>query len=444
MKDERKLIGELLIEHGYISRNQLEEALEAQQSKNEKLCNILIDLGHLGEAGFLEFLSSMPGTASIELSSCELSPDILKTVPAELAHRLELVPIGTIGAVLTVAMVCPLDTVGRQELEHATGLKVRPVLCSRASVIPILEKYYGDHDTEATEPQEPYEPAETQGLEESLKLSGVARLIEEIEDLPTLPDIVQRVSQIADNPDSSAADLAEAISTDGSISAKLLRLANSPAFGFSRQISQVKDAVTLLGFTETKTLVTSVAILGFLADDVDLDFRAYWNHSFTCATLSRLIAKRLKTGGVETAFVAGLLHDVGKMAVAMTLPGKQAKIAELCAAGDMTEIQAEEAALGLNHAEVGYQLGEHWLLPPDLTAAIRGHHTPEPEAKPTSIARVLYLADILCKLPPSRLESELDFDANIRDVLELLQLSEQDLNEALNDFAKIASDIPAL
>ena len=444
MKDKKKRIGELLIDHEYISHHQLEEALRAQESKSEKICNILIDLGYLSESDFLEFLSSMPGTASVQLSSCELSPEILETVPAKLAHRLELVPIGTIGNVLTVAMVCPLDTVGTKELEHATGMKVRPVLCSRASVVSIIERYYGHHETDATGPEEPCEPDGTPGLEESLRLSGVARLVEEIEDLPTLPDIVQRVSETANDPNASAADLAEVIATDGSISARLLRLANSPAFGFSRQISRIKDAVALLGFTETKTLVTSVAVLGFLADGVDLDFRAYWNHSFACATLSRLIAKRLRTGGVETAFVAGLLHDVGKMALAMKLPGKQAKVAELCAGGDMTAIQAEEAVFGLTHAEVGYLLGERWLLPPDLTSAIRGHHTPGPEAKPTDIARVVYLADVLCKVPPSDLAGEMDIDESVRDVLELLQLPERELSEALNDFSEIASDIPTL
>ena len=440
-KEKKKKIGELLIDHGYISSSQLEEALKAQGSKNQKICSILMDLGYLSEEGFLEFLSSIPGTASIKLSSCELSPAVLETVSYEMAHRLELVPIGKIGKVLTVAMVCPLDAVSRRELEQATGLTVRPVLCSRNAVIRSLERYYGTHQWAGDRIDKPVEDA---GLQESLKLSGVARLIEEIEDLPTLPDIVQRVSETASDPNSSAADLADVIASDGSISARLLRLANAPAFGFSRQISQIRDAVALLGFNETKTLVTSVAVLGFLADGVDIDFRAYWNHSFACANLSRLIAKQLNVSEIETAFVAGLLHDVGKMALAMKLPGKQKKVAEMCAGGAMTTLKAEEAVFGLTHAEVGYLLGEHWLLPPTLTEAIRHHHAPAPEAHATAVALIVYLADIFSKVPASELMEEIELEEGIRDILDLLGLSEDGLRETLKDFSGIVSDAPIL
>ncbi len=260
MDSGKKRIGELLIEHGYISTDQLEEALHVQKSKDERIGNILMDLGYLSEAKFLEFLGSMPGTASIDLESCEMSGDILETVRHELAHRLELVPIGKLGNTLTVAMVCPLDKDGQKELEDSTGLKVRPVLCSRSAVVTTLERYYKDTEQEDDICQV---ADEVSGLEESLKLDGVARLVSEIEELPTLPDIVHKVSETVGDPDSSAADLAAVVATDGSISAKLLKLANSPAFGFSRKISQIQHAIALLGFDETKTLVMSVAALDF-------------------------------------------------------------------------------------------------------------------------------------------------------------------------------------
>lgn len=437
----KKRIGELLIEHGYISAEQLEEALQIQKTKTEKICNILIDLGYLSEQRFLEFLSSIPGTASIQLESCEMSPNILETVRHELAHRLELVPIGKIGNTLTVAMVCPLDEGGQKELEDLTGLKVRPVLCSRSAVLNTLQRYYGDPEQKDTNLQE---LVDMSGLEETLKLHGVARLIMEIEELPTLPDIVQRVSETASNPEASASMLADVIATDGSISAKLLRLANSPAFGFSRKISQIQQAIALLGFNETKALVMSVAVFDFLAENADLDFKAYWNHSFSCATLSRRLARSVKASEIETAFVAGLLHDVGKVALAMKLPGKQKKVSELCATGDMTLSRAEEAVFGLTHAEVGYLLGEHWFLPSNLTDAIRYHHPHEPDVRPTVLSQIVHLADIFCKLVPSDLKEIEEFDSGVKQVLESLGLSESVFREALRDFSETASDIPAL
>ncbi len=441
MEAGKKRIGELLIEQGYISQEQLEEALRIQPGKNEKLCSILIDLGHLSEAGFLEFLSSMPGMASIDLASCEMTTELLETVRHELAHRLELVPIGRIGNVLTVAMVCPLDEGGQEELEQSTGLKVRPVLCSRDAVVATLDRYYGDFDSEEAGKKK---ADDVSGLDAVLKLRRIARLVSEIDELPTLPDIVSRVTETANDPKSSAADLAGVIAPDGSISAKLLKLANSPAFGFSRKISQIQHAIALLGFKETKLLVLSVAVLDYFPEGEDFDFRAYWNHSFACATLARLISANLKTKEVEAAFVSGLLHDVGKLALAMKAPGKQKRVALLCTQENITMRQAEEAVLGLTHAEVGYLLGEHWLLPSDLTAAIRYHHSPEPEPHATDMSRVVRLANIFSKTTPSALREQSELDAETLEVLDLLGLSENAFLETLSEYAEISGDAPII
>lgn len=441
MEAGKKRIGQLLIEHGYISPRQLEEALRVQQKKNDKICSILMDLGHLSEANFLEFLSSMPGMASIDLSSCEMAPELLETVRHELAHRLELVPIGRIGNVLTVAMVCPLDEKGQEELEEATGLKVRPVLCSRSAVVTTLDRYYGDF---AEGEEQPGEAHTLSGLGEALKLHSVARLVAEIQELPTLPDIVNRVSQAANDPNSSAADLAEIIETDGSISAKLLKLANSPAFGFSRKISQIQHAIALLGFKETKLLVLSVVVLDYFAGNEEFDFRAYWNHAFACASLARLICRKMKTSEMETAFVAGLLHDVGKVALALKVPGKQKKAAMLCSEKGMTSLQAEEAVLGLTHAETGYLLGEHWFLPSNLTDAIRYHHSIEEDATHTELSAVVFLANIFCKMSPSALREMKGVDEDIRGVLNMLGLTEDIFLETLREYAETASDVVSL
>ena len=126
----RKKIGELLVESGYVTPDQVNHALEVQKTRNERICSILIDLGHLTEEAFFKFLSEMPEVASMNLSNYRLSEDIINLVPAEIALKLEIVPIGKIGNLLTLAMVCPLDRGGVKEVEDATGFRVRPVLCS--------------------------------------------------------------------------------------------------------------------------------------------------------------------------------------------------------------------------------------------------------------------------------------------------------------------------
>jgi HD-like signal output (HDOD) protein len=435
---EKKRIGELLIENGYISPEQLEEALEIQKTKRQRICNILIDLGYLTEQSFSEFLSKISGIASIQLSNYEMQRDILDLIPRELAVRLEAIPIGKIGSLLTVAMVCPLDEAGRTELENTTGLRIRPVLCSRTAVYGAIDRYYEIPE----ETDQKYEVSdELSALEASLKLGGVAKLVEEIEELPTLPDILSVIASVVNDPTSSAADLAKVIASDSSLSAKILKFANSAAFGFSRKISNIQDAVTLLGFKETQELALSASVLDYLVDMAALDFKAYWNHSFTCATLTRLIALNLKSRETESTFVAGLLHDVGKLVLAMGMRDKQEQVNSLCSTDNMTRLEAEEKVLGLNHAEAGYLLGEHWLLPSTLTNAIRYHHIPELEPEPRSLAAIIFLANIFSKMDVSTLEANMVFPDSVLDVLQTLQIPETIVRTTIDIYSGIASDI---
>ena len=189
----KKRIGELLVENGYVTAEQVERALKVQETKRERLVNILIDFGYLSEESFLEFLSTIPGTASVELARCEIEEPVLDLVPRELAVELELVPLGKIRNLLTVAMVCPLDETGREKLENATGLRVKPVLCSRSAVYRALDRYYRKPEDAGLG----YASEEDlSALEVSLKLSRVAKLVDEIEELPTLPEIVNAISAI--------------------------------------------------------------------------------------------------------------------------------------------------------------------------------------------------------------------------------------------------------
>jgi HD-like signal output (HDOD) protein len=431
----KRRIGELLVEGGYVTNDQIDEALVVQKRRHERIANILIDLGYLSESDFLEFLGTIPGSASIELSACEIEREILDLVPGHLARSLELVPIGKLGHSLTVAMVCPLDEAGREKLEEATDLKVRPVLCSRGAVYTALDRYYADETpAEAVSPAEG--DANLSDLEDTLKLRRIAKLVEEIGGIPTLPTIIQEIADIVNDPDSSASDLADVISGDVGLSAKILKLSNSAAFGFSREISDIQHAIALLGFRQTQALAMSVPVFENLIKMAKFDFQSFWRHSLRCAKLSRLLSLALSRRGNESAFVAGLLHDIGQVVFAMSVRGKQEQADALHSAAHISPIAAEEKVLGITHAEIGYHLGEHWLLPPTLTAAIRYHHAPELQPQPQDISGVVFLANTFCDMKPAHFQQIEHFDEKTHAILGDLRISDATFRGALQSFAE--------
>lgn len=432
MNEKRKKLGALLIEHGYVTSEQVKHALEVQQVKRERLGNILIELGYLDEQRFHEFLSAIEGVASIELARYGIEREIIALLPRELASRLEVVPIGSLKNHLTVAMVCPLDRVAIQELERATRMKVKAVLCSRSAVYRALDKYYRRREEGTEKLIEETRPA--YGLE---GLPAVAEIIKNIEDLPTLPDVVQAVSSLVNDPSSSAADLAKVISSDVALSARILKLANSPAYGFSRKVVDIKHAIALLGFKETQALAISISVLDYAGEERDFDLKSYWRHSFACATLAKLLAANLRSSEMESAFVAGLLHDVGKVVLASNVFAQRRKAST---GGIKTSsLVADEERLGISHSEAGYLLVEHWLLPQALTNAIRYHHSPQQAPAGAHLPGVICLADILCKKPSS--EGEPAADENVASVARLIGLSDNGLSQTLAIYRDIATDL---
>ena len=145
----------------------------------------------------------------------------------------------------------------------------------------------------------------------------VSAIVEKIEAMPSLPTVTFQVMEITADPKSSANDLVEIISPDVSLTAKILKIANSPLYGLTREISSLQHALTVLGFKEIRNLVIStVAIENFkdIEQDGKFDIKGFWKHSFCCGLAAKIIATSFMNKGNEL-FVAGLLHDIGKLVI---------------------------------------------------------------------------------------------------------------------------------
>ena len=271
--------------------------------------------------------------------------------------------------------------------------------------------------------------------------------IRNIKNLPTLPVIVSRVLEVADDSGSSANELADIVSKDMSVSAKVLNLANSAFYGFSRRITTIPQAVVVLGFDTVRSLALSVSVFESLhTEDAEVSFdrEAFWVHSIGCGNAARLVAKALNYKDTGTFFVAGLLHDLGKVILDTYFHEQYAKVVEEMIEEERSAIDTETDILNIDHAEVGGWLAARWKFPEILVTPIASHHNlMSADEQFMKEAVIVHLANILTKrahiglcyeediAPPSDLvHSELQLDDDqITAILRELQGEKEQIND---------------
>lgn len=234
-----------------------------------------------------------------------------------------------------------------------------------------------------------------------LEAITVQDLLKEATRLPTLPSVAFQVMRLASDPKSAAEDLAKIIEADPSLAARVLRIANSAYYGLSKRLDSVKQAVVVLGFNTVRSLAVSAAVMDkFEPAGADFDWPAFWQHSFAVGVGGRVIGRRLHNDRAreEQFFVAGLLHDVGKVVLGQYFPAEFNGVVQKMRESGCSFYEAERSLGGLTHAEIGGFLGAQWNLPDGLVRAIRHHHTPTAaEGDEGHIAKAIHLADILVK-----------------------------------------------
>lgn len=196
--------------------------------------------------------------------------------------------------------------------------------------------------------------------------------------LASLPDIFIRIVEVINSPRSSASHIAEVISNDVSLSAKLLRLVNSPFYGFPNKIDTLSRAVTIVGSNHLTNLALGISVITLFKDIPPelLDMKQFWRHSVYCGILARLLAGHMRMQNEERFFVAGLLHDLGRLLLLKNAPEHYCAVLSQTGAQSGPAWAVERKVLGFDHAKVGSRLLETWNFPTELRLAVAGHHTP--------------------------------------------------------------------
>jgi len=402
-KNRKRLIGAMLVDGGLITTDQLHQALERQRKLGGKVVQNLIALKYLDAETFTDFLASLPGLPKIEIGRYGVPPDVVSLIPRGFAVLHEVFPLDRIGDNLTVGMICPLDTNAIQEMEGICGMQVFPVLCSAPDLRAGIQRYYGaaSESADASDPSLTDVNPDTLGA--TMKLAAIPELVRQLNDLPALPITIHKLRDAVDDPDVSPRDVGHIIGTDPPLAAKLLQIANSPALGFPHQIASVPLAVSLLGMQETCSVALTAAVVDLLKGSKYFDYKSFWVRSMLCGTLSKMIARIAGHGDTPGVFTAGVLLDLGRLALAEVAPERYATIDSDLRGPQL--IAAEEQLLGIAHPEAGYLLAHAWGLPKELAETIRYHHMPEYAATSRFTASLAMIANTMAHLKPGEREN---------------------------------------
>jgi putative nucleotidyltransferase with HDIG domain len=226
-------------------------------------------------------------------------------------------------------------------------------------------------------------------------VGNVEEILSSVLELQSMPAVFFEALDNIQNPQVNAMKMSNIISKDMALTAQILRLVNSAYYGFPKEISQVNNAIALLGFRAIRNMIMMMAMKPMMLSQSGM---LLWEHSIRCAYMAQHIAEKTMDTPAEEIFTIGILHDIGRSLFQIYDPANAAEIDRLGAMG-VDPLLVEEDSFGVDHTVVGQAYVEKENLPPIIGDAIRYHHDPFNEKAP-SIAKVIYLAEMLSQPNP--------------------------------------------
>jgi putative nucleotidyltransferase with HDIG domain len=271
----------------------------------------------------------------------------------------------------------------------------------------------------------------------------VMQQLNKIKDIPTLPTIVFELNKHLENPETSIAKVSETIEKDQAMALKILKLVNSAFYGFKSRVSNIKNAVVLLGFNAVRNAIVSVSIINALPKSLlfqDFEMNEFWKHSLAVAVTSKNIAQKAGLESPDNCFVGGLLHDVGKVILAQYFQDLFVKVWSRMQNKCVSFYEAELHELSVDHAKIGAHLAERWALPQGLIDGLRWHHEFQPDIPNANFVMIIYLANILVNGYDENPDCAIDMTALHPDAVKFLM---RQLEVTADWYSSLAGEIEA-
>jgi len=230
-------------------------------------------------------------------------------------------------------------------------------------------------------------------------LTTIDRIVEETSTVYSLPLFYERLNETINHPRSSIEDISRIITEDQGLSARLLRLSNSPMFGCYARVDSITKAVTIIGTQQLRDLALAASVMGVFKGIPEelLNMSSFWRHCIACGIIARSLAVYRRESNVERLFVSGMLHDVGQVVLAAARPEVSRELLEAHRDTGRLYLELERERLGFDHAELGGALLKKWKIPASIGEPVACHHNPGAAEQFRLETALIHLADIICQ-----------------------------------------------
>ncbi len=222
-------------------------------------------------------------------------------------------------------------------------------------------------------------------------------LVGAVDDLPTIPIVATKVLQLLDDPDVSIEEIADLMLSDQVMTARIMKLLNSPVYKPTQEITSLKRALVYLGLRHVRELALTTSVINaFDGTSGALELNAFWEHSFGVGMVSKIIAQKIGYKDLEKAYISGIIHDLGEVFLSNFLREPFLEVLDYIKIHPVKLVDAEAELLGTTHCEIGLCMARKWNFPEAYCDVIAYHHSPTEATVDPILCAIVNLSDLFC------------------------------------------------
>lgn len=225
------------------------------------------------------------------------------------------------------------------------------------------------------------------------------QLVEQIDDLPTIPVVATQVLQLVDSPDVKIEDVADLMLSDQVMTARVMKMINSPVYKPTKAITSLKHALVYLGLKHIREVALTTSFINAFGENSGaVEISSFWEHSFGVGMVSKVIAQKVGYADLEKAYIAGIIHDLGEVVLSQLMREDFLRVLESIEGKPIKLVDAEAELLGTTHCEIGACMARKWNFPEVYCDIIANHHTPGEAVVDPVLCAIVNLSDLFCSV----------------------------------------------